>query len=80
VTHASWALQQPWEQYVAVQLQVPFFAPLGSGSLHSLPAAQAEHAMPPVPHLASVWLAKSTHVLPSQHPSLQVVPSQVQTP
>jgi len=36
--------------------------------LHVLPLAQAPHAMPPVPHCVSLWVAYGTQVFPLQQP------------
>lgn len=68
----------PWQQPVAQvpALQVPVTSQTPVPTLQvSFGAVHAVHAAPPVPQTAAVWLLNGTQVLPTQHPSAQLVES-----
>jgi hypothetical protein len=60
-------LQQPFGQFVELQLAPPVHWPL----TQLLPGTHARQANPPWPHCAFVCAAPRTHVAPTQQPSEQ---------
>ena len=57
-------LQQPWAQFVELQVGAPWQTPLVQ-----VPAVHAWQPAPPVPHWEFVCAESATQVVPLQHPA-----------